>query len=83
MNIKIGDMLWVSLKGPQNDYGYGEVVEVFQNAVGEVFFDFSCLVNGGLRTGSVKNIIEKPTGRMVGKLSKSQRDLQEVLKSKR
>ena len=83
MKIKIGDMLWVSLKGPQNDYGYGEVIETFQNSDGVIFFNFFCLVNGGLRTGAVKNIIEKPTGRMVGKFSQSQRDVQEVLKSKR
>lgn len=83
MKIKVGDMLWVTLKGPRNDYGYGEVIEVFQNAEGQEFFDFCCLINGGRRTGSVKNIIEKPSGRMHGKLLQSQRDLQEVLKTKR
>jgi hypothetical protein len=83
MEIKIGDMLWVSLKGPQNDYGYGKVIDIFLDEEGSKFFDFYCFVNGGQRTGSVKNIIEKPTGRMVGKLSQSRKEVQEVLKAKR
>lgn len=81
--VKIGDMLWVKLKGPQNDYGFGEVVEVFSSKKGECLFNFHCLVNGGLRTGKERDIIEKPTGRMVGKLSSTQREIQEVLKNKR
>ena len=40
--IKLGDMLWVKLKGPVNDYGYGEVVEVFETDQG-ICFEFHCL----------------------------------------
>lgn len=80
--VKIGDMLWVKLKGSQNDYGFGEVVEVFSFKKGECLFNFHCLINGGLRMGKARDIIVKPTGRMVGKLSSSQREIKEVLKNK-
>tara|TARA_B100001989_G_C24516665_1_gene453559 strand:- start:334 stop:585 length:252 start_codon:yes stop_codon:yes gene_type:complete len=83
MEIKVGDMLWVKLKGPANDYGFGEVKEVYQNENNEVCFTFYCLVNGGLRSGLKKEIINKPTGRMVAKLSQSRKEVQEVLKNKR
>lgn len=83
MKAKIGDMLWVYLKGAQNDYGYGEVFETYTSPEGVELFCFFCLVNGGQRTGKVENIIDKPTGRMVGKLDQSQREIREVLKEKR
>jgi len=83
MEIKIGDMLWVKLKGPANDYGFGEVVEVFENENSDVCFTFHCLVNGGLRLGLEKEIIEKPSGRMVAKLSQARKEVKEVLRQKR
>ena len=30
-DIKIGDMLWVELKGPDQNFGYGEVFEVWKD----------------------------------------------------
>jgi len=78
-NIKIGDMLWVKLKGPVNDYGYGEVIEVFETNEGQCF-EFHCLVNGGKRLGLEKNIIDKPSARMMSKMVLSQKEVQEVLK---
>lgn len=83
MKINVGDMIWVTLKGSHNDYGFGEVIEVFKSKEGKETFDFYCLINGGQRFGDVENIIEKPTGRMVAKLSQSQIALKEVLKEKR
>ena len=83
MKISVGDMIWVKLKGSHNDYGFGEVIEVFKSKEGKVSFDFYCLINGGQRFGHTANIIEKPTGRMVAKLSQSQIELKEVLKVKR
>ena len=80
-DIKPGDMLWVKLKGPVNDYGYGEVVEVFETDKGRCF-EFHCLVNGGKRLGLEKNIINKPTARMMSKMVISQKEIQEVLKKK-
>ena len=79
--IKPGDMLWVKLKGPANDYGYGEVVEVFETDEGK-YFEFHCLVNGGKRLGLEKNIINKPTARMMSKMVIAQKEIQEVLKKK-
>lgn len=81
--VKTGDMLWVYIKGANNDYGFGEVVEVYTSESGVEIFDFHCLVNGGRRSGLAKNVIEKPTGRMVAKLSHAQIELKEVLKEKR
>ncbi len=83
MKIKKGDMLWVKLKGPANDYGFGEVEEVFLNENNDVCFTFHCLVNGGLRTGLEKELIDKPSGRMVAKLSQSRKEVKEVLSQKR
>lgn len=80
-NIKIGDMLWVKLKGPTNDYGYGEVVEVFKTEKGNCF-EFHCLINGGKRLGLEKDIINKPTARMMSKMIVAQKEVQEVLKKK-
>ena len=79
--VKKGDMLWVKLKGPANDYGYGEVEEAwFDNTAKSCLYTFYCLVNGGLRTGDVKNIIEKPTGRMKNRLLLSRKEYQETMK---
>ena len=81
MSIKKGDMLWVKLKGPANDYGYGEVINIFETEKGKCF-EFHCLVNGGQRLGLEKNIIEKPTARMMSKMVIAQKEIQEALKKK-
>lgn len=81
MTVKIGDMLWVELKGSDQSYGYGEVISVWKDEeTGLEFFDFFCLVNGGQRSGRVDKIIEKPTARMTSKMVLAQKDLNEVLK---
>ena len=84
INVKKGDMLWVALKGADQNFGFGEVIQVWQDEETKTYlFDFFCLVNGGLRTGKISDIIEKPTARMVGKMSQTQREIREVLKNKR
>lgn len=81
--VKIGDMLWVELKGSDQNYGYGEVVEVWKDEeTGLEYFDFFCLVNGGQRSGRVDKIINKPNGRMTSKLIIAQKALKEVLNKK-
>ena len=81
INIRKGDMLWVVLKGADQNYGYGEVINVWKDEeTGLEYFDFHCLVNGGLRMGYEKNIIEKPSARMHGKLAEEQKALNEILK---
>ena len=82
MSIKKGDMLWVKLKGPASDYGYGEVVDIYTSSKGVLCFNFHCQVNGGLRTGLEKDIVEKPNMRMVSKVATAQKELMEVLKKK-
>ena len=81
--VKIGDMLWVELKGSDQNYGYGEVIETWTDSeTGLEYFDFFCLVNGGQRSGRVDKIIDKPNGRMTSKLIISQKALKEVLSKK-
>ena len=80
-NIKKGDMIWVSLKGPANDYGYGEVDNIWYDESAKSFlYTFYCLVNGGIRIGNTKNIIENPSGRMKNKLLISRKEYQETIK---
>ena len=80
MTIKKGDMLWVEVKGAQQNYGFGEVVDAWEEeGIGWVF-NFHCLINGGLRMGYEKNIIEKPSARMYSKLAEEQKALNEILK---
>jgi|TARA_B100000902_G_C27106159_1_gene811249 hypothetical protein len=82
--IKLGDMLWVSLKGADQNYGFGEVVNLWRDEETKIdYFDFYCLVNGGLRSGQVSNVIEKPGARMVGKMSQTQKEVRELLRNKR
>ena len=82
-DLKNGDMVWVVLKGPHNDYGYGEIKEVwFDKDLNVQFFNFHCLVNGGYRMGSADNIIKKPTARMTSKYAEARKDFAEIMKSK-
>ena len=80
MTVKKGDMLWVEIKGAQQNYGFGEVVEAWEEEGIGWIFNFHCLVNEGLRMGYEKNIIEKPSARMHGKLAEAQKELNEILK---
>ena len=80
--VKIGDMLWVKLKGPTSDFGYGEVIGLFETPSGDSCFEFHCRVNGGYRIGLEKNIINKPNVRMMSKMANAQKELSEVLKKK-
>lgn len=83
MNVKKGDMLWVTLKHASNEYGYGEVTEVWEEGEIGVCFEFFCQVNGGLRMGLEKNIIDKPNLRMTSKLFEQRKLYSEMLKKKK
>ena len=81
--LRNGDMVWVVLKGPHNDYGYGEIKEVwFNNDLNIQFFNFYCLVNGGYRMGRSDQLIKKPTARMTAKYAESRKDFAEAMKSR-
>lgn len=81
--VKIGDMLWVEIKGSDQNYGYGEVIEVWTDpSTGLELFEFFCLVNGGQRSGRVDKIIDKPSNRMMSKMILAQKSLKEVLNKK-
>ena len=79
--IKKGDMLWVKLKHATNEYGYGEVEDVwFDTKIEDYCYTFYCEVNGGTRLGEFKNLIEKPTNRMQNKHLVSRRDFNEAMR---
>lgn len=79
-----GDMIWVSLKGPDQNYGHGEVAEIWhEDSIDEECFGFHCLVNGGYRMGIVSNLIKKPSARMISKLLQSRKEYNEAMKEKR
>jgi hypothetical protein len=82
LSVKKGDMLWVELKGAPQNYGYGEVVDFWDEPGIGTVFEFHCLVNGGLRMGYEKNIINKPGARMHSKLAEERSALNKVLKEK-
>ena len=82
--LKPGDMIWVELKGADQNYGHGEVVEVwFEKSVNEECFNFHCLVNGGYRMGHLSNLIKKPNARMMSKLFQSRKEYNEIMKERR
>lgn len=80
MPVKKGDMLWVEIKGAAQNYGYGEVENVWEEPNIGIVFEFHCLVNGGLRMGYEKNIIKRPGARMQSKYLEERKAVQEVLK---
>ena len=81
-SIKKGDMLWCSLKHAQNNFGYGEVVNVWEEKDIGIVYEFFCQINGGLRMGKETNIIEKPNARMTAKLFEERKMVNEILKKK-
>lgn len=80
--VKLGDFIWCHLKGADQNYGHGEVINIWEDVTGCVWFDFHCEVNGGLRSGKVENIIEKPDNRMVSKMYASRKAVAETIKNK-
>lgn len=83
MNTKIGDTIWIYIKGAPSNYGHGKIVSKFKDESGNTYLEFYCLVNGGLRAGLETNIIKKPTARMIAKVAVEQREINEVLRQKR
>ncbi len=82
MSVKKGDMLWVKIKGASSDYGFGEVTESWEDDNGNILFNFHCLINGGLRMGLEKNIIDKPNERMKNKLFSNSAAIKNHLKKR-
>lgn len=82
-DLKPGDMVWVELKGPDQNYGYGEVDTVwFEETIDDQCFNFHCLVNGGYRMGRKSQLINKPSARMTSKLLQSRKDYNEAMKER-
>ena len=74
-------MIWSEVKGADQNYGYGEVVNVWFHEDVQ-YFDFFCQINGGLRTSSILKVIEKPSARMNSKLISNLREIRELNKKK-
>ena len=81
--IRKGDMLWCVLKHAQNNFGYGEVVSVWEEKDVGTVYEFFCQINGGLRMGNKDDIIEKPNARMTAKLFEERKSVNELLKKKK
>ncbi len=83
MNKEIGDTIWIYIKGAPSNYGHGKIISKFKDENDNVYLEFYCLVNGGLRAGLEKNIIKKPGARMIAKVAAEQRAINLVLREKR
>jgi len=82
-DLRPGDMVWVEIKGADQNYGYGEVDAVwFEESINDQCFNFHCLVNGGYRMGIKSKVIEKPNARMESKLLQSRKEYNEAMKDR-
>lgn len=80
---RVGDMIWAELNGADQNYGHGEIAEIwFEESINEECFNFHCLINGGYRMSTVSKIIENPNVRMTNKLAESRKDYLEAMKNK-
>lgn len=76
--LKLKQTVWVQCYPiTQNQIGFGEIKKFFETEEGDAFL-FYDEINGGDRIGLVKDIIEKPTGRMMGQYAKAKNDLANV-----
>jgi hypothetical protein len=79
---KINEFIWINCYPIyQSMIGYGEIKKCFITDEGFAY-DIYDEINGGIRTGLEKDIIEKPTGRMVGSYAKSKQNNADVQKKK-
>ncbi len=75
MSVELKQTVWVSCYPThQNQIGFGHITKLFETEEGPAF-EFYDEINGGFRTGLVKDIIEKPNGRMMEQYAKSKNDL--------
>ena len=82
-NVKKGDMLWCKLDHAQNNFGYGEVISIWEEPGVGFVYQFFCEINGGLRMGREKDIIDKPNVRMTNKLFEERKAVNELRKKAR
>lgn len=83
MSTEIGETIWIYIKGAPSNYGHGKVISKFTDDKGNTYLEFHCLVNGGIRAGLEKNIIKKPSARMIAKVALEQKDINEVIRQKK
>lgn len=79
---QINQYIWINCYPiHQGMTGYGMIKKSFMTEEGFAY-DIYDEINGGIRTGLEKDIIEKPTGRMVGSYAKSKQNITDVQKKK-
>jgi hypothetical protein len=79
---QINQYIWVNCYPThQCMTGYGIIKKCFLTEEGFAY-DIYDEINGGIRLGLEKDIIEKPTGRMVGSYAKSKQNVADVRKKK-
>lgn len=82
-DIKPGDMLWFEIKGADQNFGYGEVIETWKDEkTGIEYAEFFCQVNGGQRAGRIDSIIKKAGVRMENKLLQSIKEYKDAMKER-
>jgi hypothetical protein len=75
---KVGDSVWLNCYPTwQNQIGFGLIKRIFATDEG-VCFEILDEINGGLRLGLSKDVIEKPTGRMISSYAKAKNELNDL-----
>ncbi len=81
--IQLKQTVWVPCYPvSQNQVGFGAITKIFETDEGQAF-EFYDEINGGIRIGLTKDIIEKPTGRMMGQYARAKNELEQVFKDKK
>ena len=78
MQLQLKQTVWVQCyPASQNQVGFGAIYKFYDTEEGPAF-EFYDEINGGFRIGLVKDIIEKPNGRMMGQYAKAKNYLANV-----
>jgi hypothetical protein len=78
LQLQLKQTVWVNCyPTTQNQIGFGAIYKFFDTEEGPGF-QFYDEINGGFRIGLVKDVIEKPTGRMMGQYAKAKNELANV-----
>jgi len=72
LQLQLKQTVWVNCyPTTQNQIGFGAIYKFFDTEEDDE-------INGGFRIGLVKDVIEKPNGRMMGQYAKAKNDLANV-----
>jgi hypothetical protein len=79
----LGDNIWINCYPTwQNQIGFGQIKRIIETEEG-LCYEILDEVNGGLRLGLHKDIVEKPTGRMISTYAKAKNELNDLREKER